>query len=399
MGDHRVTGTVLLTRAGESWSDWADAFALRLAERAADAEAQRTMPPETVREAADAGFFAMLAPPGVGGQGSPFSEFLDVVRRLSQGCASSGWTLSFLALHAWMLCKFGAEAQAEFYRDGAMPLAPAPLAPTGKAIPVEGGYRVSGRWEWATGINHADWVLVNGINPETMEPIFCAMPVQQVEVEDVWHVSGMAATGSQAVILKDVFVPAHLTLPARQMAAGESPGEALHPGSTLRAPLRAGLALVAATPALGAAEAAVEWFTQRMLTKLQAFSGGAKQGDLQTTHLRLGEAMGDVRAARLIWEDAGRTLDREGPNGAATPVEVQVAMRLAAAQVVRLANSAVNTLSAAAGASASMTSAPLQRHLRDLQVMRGHVMFDWDRTAVLVGKVKLGMPTGPADLL
>ncbi len=388
-----------VTRSGEQWSEWADAFALRLADRAAAAEAARAMPDETVAEADAAGFFAMLAPAGVGGQGAQFSAFMDVVRRLSRGCPSSGWTLSFLALHAWMLCKFGAEAQAAFFKDGAIPRAPAPLAPTGKAVPVDGGFRVSGRWEWATGINHSDWLLVNGLNPETMEPIFCAMPVEQAEIDDVWHVSGMAATGSQAVIVRDVFVPAHMTLPARLMAAGASPGEALHPGSTLRAPLRAGLALVAATPALGAAEAAVDWFAERMKTKLQAFSGGARQGDMQTTHLRLGEAMADVRAARLVWEEACRVLDREGPNGAQTPIEVQVALRLAAAQIVRLANTAVNTLGAAAGASASMTSAPLQRHLRDLQVMRGHVMFDWDRTAVLAGKVELGMPTTPADLL
>lgn len=394
-----MTGQVLLTNGGQRWAEWADAFAVRLAERAAEAEAQRTMLPETVQEALDAGFYGMLAPTGVGGQGSSFSEFLDVVRRLSQGCASSGWTLSFLALHAWMLCKFGPEAQAEFFKDGAMPLAPAPLAPTGTATPVDGGYIVAGRWEWATGINHADWVLVNGIDTETRIPIFCAMPVGQAEIEDVWHVSGMAATGSQAVMVRDVFVPVHMTLAAPLMGAGASPGEALHPGSTLRAPLRAGLALVAATPALGAAEAAIEWYTQRMKTKLQAFSGGAKQGEMQTTHLRLGEAMGDVRAARLIWDEACRVLDREGPNGADTPLDVQVGLRLAAAQIVRLANSAVNTLSAAAGASASLLSAPLQRQLRDLQVMRGHVMFDWDRTAVLAGKVALGFPTSPADLL
>lgn len=390
---------ILQTRAGERWTDWADAFAGRLAERARDAEAQRTLPPETVREAHDAGFFGMLAPVTAGGQGAGFGDFLDVVRRLSQGCASSGWTLSFLALHAWMLCKFGHEAQAELFRDGAMPLAPAPLAPTGKALAVDGGYRVSGRWEWATGINHADWLLVNGLDTTTMEPIFCAMPIGKGEIEDVWHVSGMAATGSQAVVVRDVFVPAHMTLPARLMGAGASPGEALHPGSTLSYPLRAGLALAAATPALGAAEAALEGFTRRMKTKLQAFSGGAKQGEVPTTHLRLGEAMADVSAARLTWEAAARMLDREGANGADMAVADQVWLRLAAAQIVRLANQAVNTLAAAAGASASLSSAPLQRQLRDLQVMRGHVMFDWDRTAVLAGKVTLGFPTTPADLL
>lgn len=391
--------TTLRTHDGQTWADWADAMALRLAERAPEAERLRALQDVTMQEARDAGFFALLAPVTAGGQGASFAEFLDVVRRLSTGCASSAWVLSFLSLHAWMLCKFPAEAQAEFFRDGQMPLAPAPLAPTGTAVRVDGGYRVSGRWEWATGINHSDWVLVNAIDLESKEPRFCAMRVSEVEVEDVWHTSGMASTGSNAVVVRGVVVPEHMTLPARQMAAGASPGEILHPHSTLTFPLRAGLALVAATPAVGAAEAALDWFTQRMKTKQQAFSGGASQADVQTTHLRLGEALAQVRAMRLVWEDARAALEREGPNGASASIPAQVALRLAAAQVVRLANSAIDTMAAAAGASASMLSAPLQRHLRDVQVIRGHVMYDWDRTCVLAGKVELGFATGPADLI
>lgn len=390
---------MLRTRGGQLWSDWADAMALRLAERALDAERLRALHSETLAEADAAGFFALLAPTTIGGQGASFSQFLDVVRRLSTGCASAAWTLSFLSLHAWMLCKFPAEAQAEFFRDGAMPLAPAPLAPTGKAEVADGGYRVSGRWEWATGINHADWVLVNAIDTAAGEPRFCAMRVHEVEVEDVWFMAGMASTGSNAVRVRDVFVPEHMTLPARQMAAGASPGEALHPGSTLSYPLRATLAMVAATPAVGAAEAALAWFTQRMRTKQQAFSGGAPQAEVQTTHLRLGEALADVRALRLVWNDACAAIEREGPLGADASIHAQVALRLAASQVVRLANQAIDTMARAAGASAAMLQAPLQRHLRDVQVMRGHVMFDWDRTGVLAGKVELGFPTGPTDLI
>lgn len=387
------------TRTGQDWSNWADAMSARLALRAQAAEAARTLQQETVDEAATAGFFGLLAPVTAGGQGATYAEFLDVVRRLGQGCASGAWTLSFLALHAWMLAKFGAEAQAELFRDGAMPLAPAPLAPTGKAEKVEGGYRISGRWEWATGVNHADWVIVNCLEADTMIPRFCTVRLDAVQVVDVWKVAGMAATGSNVVTADNVFVPDHMTLPASQMAAGHSPGEALHPDSTLSYPLRAALALAAATPALGAAEGAVEAFTQRMKTKLAAFSGGAKQGDNPSTHLRLGEALASVRAARLVWADAIRQLEAEGPNGAQTPVETSVAIRLAGADIVRLANRAIDILAAAAGASSSFLDAPLQRHLRDVQVMRGHVMFDWDRTAVLAGRVAMGQPTTPADLL
>lgn len=384
--------------ASEGRAAWADAFSARLADRAQAAEQARRLSDDTIAEAQKAGFFALLAPSSVGGQSASFSEFLDIVRRLGQGCASSAWTLSFLALHAWLLCKFQPELQDELFRDGAMPMAPAPLAPTGKGEAVEGGYRISGRWEWATGVNHAQWAMVNCIEATAMGPRFCVVPLSDLAVEDVWRTAGMAATGSNTIVAHDVFVPEHRTVPAMLLKLASSPGEAVHPGTNVRFPMSATLCLVAATPALGAAEGALAAFTARMKAKLQAYSG-AKQGELPATHLRLGEALATVRAARLVWEDAVRLLERDGHLGHETPLDTLLAIRLASADVVRLANQAANTLAAAAGASSGFLDAPLQRHLRDLQMMRGHVMFDWDRTAQIAGKVALGQEPAAADLL
>ena len=377
---------------------WADDFSARLGARAQQAEEQRRLPDATLNEAQAANFFGLLAPMSLGGAERSFAEFLDVVRRLGQGCASSAWTLSFLALHVWLLCKFEPALQDELFKDGGWPLAPAPLAPTGKARKAPGGYQISGRWEWATGINHADWVMVNCLEDGAMGPRFCVLPLADVVVEDVWRTAGMAATGSNTIVASDVFVPEHRTLAAVLLKFAPSPGEALHPGTTVVYPMTATLGLVAATPALGAAEGALAAFTERMKAKVQAYSG-AKQGELPVTHLRLGEAIATVRAARLIWEDAVRLLERDGHHGHQTPMETLLALRLAAADIVRLANQATNSLAAAAGASSGFLNAPLQRHLRDLQMMRGHVMFDWDRTAQIAGKITLGQEPAASDLL
>lgn len=379
------------------WPAWADAFAGRLAERAEAAEAARRLPEATVAEARDAGFFGLLVPPANGGAGASFATWLDVVRRMGAGCASSAWTLSFLSLHAWLLCKFEPALQAELFAGGALPLAPAPLAPTGKAEKVEGGYRVSGRWDWATGVRHADWAMVNGVEAGGV-PRFCVLPMSDLAVEDVWRTSGMCATASDTLVARDVFVPEHRTLSAIQLKFLPSPGEAIHPGTTVGYPMTATLALVASSPALGAAEGALAAYTARMREKVQAYSG-ARQGELPATHLRLGEAIATVRAARAVWDDAIRRLERDGQKGHETPVETLLAIRLAAADVVRLSNVAANGLAAAAGASSGFLSAPLQRHLRDLQMMRGHVVFDWDRTAQIAGRIALGGEPGAADLL
>lgn len=381
------------------WSHWADAMSGRLADRAREAETLRSIPEATMAEGHEAGLFGMLVPTARGGDGASFSTFLDVVRRLGAGCASSAWTLSFMSLHAWLLCKFEPALQDELFAGGAIPMAPAPLAPTGRAEKVEDGYRVTGKWEWASGVNHGDWVMVNCIEAGSPVPRFCVLPIADVAVQDVWHVAGMAATGSNTITATDVFVPEHRTLQAHLLKLMPSPGEALYPGTTVRYPMGPVLAIVACTAALGAAEGGLAIFTERMRNKIQAHTGGAKAVDSPATHLRLGEAMATVRAARLVWEDAIARLERDGPMGHETPLDTLAAIRLASADVVRLANVALNTLGAAAGASAGFLDFPLQRHLRDVQMMRGHVVYDWDRAAQIGGKIALGLPPSPADLL
>jgi alkylation response protein AidB-like acyl-CoA dehydrogenase len=370
-----------------------------LADRAHEAEALRRLPESTIERAQASGFFEGLMPVRYGGAAQGFPAFLDRVRRMGAACTSSAWTLSFLALHAWLLCKFDREAQEELFSIGRAPRTPAPLAPTGAAEKVEGGFRVTGRWEWATGVLHADWVMVTCNEAGTIGPRFCLLTPDQVEVEDNWHVAGMAGTGSNAVRAANAFVPAHRTIEAIRLKFGQSPGELLHRDDPRIAyPLGPTLALVAATPALGAAEGALAWFEGRMREKLQAYSG-TRHAELPATHLRLGEALAEVRAARLVWENAVRRLVEIGPSGSAAPLEALAEIRLACAHVVRLANTAVNTLGAAAGASAGYTSAPLQRQLRDLQMIRGHVVYDWDRAAQIAGKLALGVQPSPADML
>lgn len=378
--------------------DWIAPFVERLRVRAADAEDTGRLPAETVASAAAEGFFSTLTPRAYGGEERSFADVLDQSRRMAHGCTSSAWTLSFLALHAWLMCKFQPELQRELFAGGEPPLVAAPLAPTGRAEPVEGGYRVSGRWEWATGIRHANWAMVSCLEPESPAPLFCVLPAGEVEVEDNWHVAGMSATGSNAIRVAGAVVPRHRTLSAIYLKLGRSPGEAIHDCATLAYPLGPTLALVAATPALGAAEAAVACFEARIREKVQAYSG-RRQLEVATTQMRLGEALATVRAAHLVWRDAIRQLEEIGPLGNEAPVEKLAAIRLAAAHVVRLANDVANGLAAAAGASSGYLSAPLQRILRDLQMIRGHVVFDWDRAAQIGGKIALGFPPDIADLL
>jgi alkylation response protein AidB-like acyl-CoA dehydrogenase len=299
-------------------------------------------------------------------------------------------------LHGWMLSKFPAEGRAELFADGPVALAPAPLAPTGTVEGAPGGYRLTGRWEWATGVEHADWVLVHAVQTEPeFTTFFLVVPRSEVTVDDVWFTSGMCATGSNTVRVENCFVPSHRVVPAAALLLGGEPvggdGMAGHPVPSV-------LALVAAAPALGAAEAAVDLFRDRLMTRVLAYSLGDHQREQPAAQVRLATAMSDLAAARVRWDAAIETLVEACVVG--EPVEeMRVATRLAAAATVRASRSVIGTVCEGAGASVYRLSSPLQRLQRDVEVLKGHVIFDWDRTAELAGRFALGFGLRPTDMV
>jgi alkylation response protein AidB-like acyl-CoA dehydrogenase len=208
-------------------------------------------------------------------------------------------------MHGWLLSKFPAEGRAELFADGPVVLAPAPLAPTGMVTVVDGGYRLTGRWEWATGVMHSDWVLVHAIQTEPeFTTLFLVVPRAEVEVDDIWFTSGMRATGSNTLRIENRFVPHYRAMPARSMSYG---GASLEGDGLAGHPVLSVLALVAAAPALGAAEAAVDLFKRRLAERVLAYSLGDRQREQPASQVRLATALSDLRSARLRWDAASQT--------------------------------------------------------------------------------------------
>lgn len=367
-----------------------------LAERAGEAETLRRLPDATVDDARRATLLHAVVPFSLGGHGLGLDALAQGTRMMGHACPASAWTLSFLMLHGWLLSKFPAEARAELFADGSLALAPAPLAPTGSVDVVDGGYRLTGRWEWATGVEHSDWVLVHAVQTEPeFTTLFLVVPRTEVQVDDVWFTSGMRATGSNTVRIDDRFVPSHRVMPATELLFGAAPvdgdGMARHPVPSV-------LALVAAAPALGAAEAAVELFRDRLMERVLAYSLGDRQREQPAAQVRLATAMSDLTAARVRWDAAIDTLVGSCADGEPSE-ELRVATRVTAAATVRASQSIIGAVCDGAGASIYRLSSPLQRLQRDVEVLKGHVIFDWDRTAELAGRFALGFGLRPTDMV
>lgn len=374
------------------------ALAPRLAERATEAEDLRRLPDATMADAFAAGLFDAVVPTSLGGRGLGLRDLANGTRELAHGCPASGWTLSFLVLHAWLLAKLPPAGRELLYADGAIPLAPAPLAPTGRAEIADGGLRISGRWDWATSVMHADWVMVHAVQTEpAFETWFAVLPIAEVEVEDVWFMSGMRATGSNTVVVRDRFVPDALTLRGRSLLDGT--GDQPAGDGMAGLPVPPVLAMTAAATALGAAEAAVELYQERLAERVLAYSLGDKAAEQPGAQMRLASAMSDVAAARRYWDATIDALEAAARSDAGVDEALRVATRLAAADTVRRSRLVIDAVCAGAGASVQKLSHPLQRLQRDVDTLQGHVIFDWDRATELAGRHALGFPLRPADMV
>lgn len=374
-------------------------FISRLGERAAEAEELRRLPPATISDYRESGLAGLLLPARYGGQQADFPQILDPVRRMAHGCASSAWTLAFYTLHNWMLALFGEQAQDEVFADGPV-LCPAPLAPTGRGVPDGDGIRLSGRWSWATGVMDADWIMVGAIcgPDDAAYPALVLLPATDIAVEDVWHTAGMRATGSNDVVIEDVWVPAHRLVKVVDIYSGTAPGAALHDASAYRWPMVPALALVAAMPALGAAEQVADLFAQRLSERVMAYSGAAQKNQ-PAAQIRLGDARVRLRALHgLLADTVGRIQDAVDARDRISRA-VRADARAAAAHIVHESRSVIADLLEASGASVHFLSNPMQRARRDVDIICGHVVFDYDTARELAGALEVGVKISPISMI
>lgn len=368
-----------------------DEFVTALARRATEAEQLRRLPDDTVRDLVASGFTELLVPARYGGQQAPFADILDPVRRLAHGCTSSAWTIGFLTLHNWMLALFGEQAQEEAFANRPF-LAPAPLAPTGRGLPVDGGIRLTGRWSWATGVMHGNWIIVSALcGPDDgIYPALALLPMRDATVEDVWHTDGMRATGSNDAVVTDAFVPEYRLVRVTDIYGGTAPGAGLHESTTYRWPMVPALAFLAAMPALGSAERVTEIYTQRLAERVLPYEG-VMQKDKPIAQAHLAGAQVRLRSMRALMADTVGEIETVVASGDPVDKQLRAQGRLAAAHIVAESRAVINDLLGSGGASIHFLSNPMQRFKRDVDVLSGHVIFDYDTSRELAGALSLGL--------
>lgn len=364
-----------------------------IAKEAVHGEANRRVSQNVVDGIFDADLFRIVVPTSLGGHGLGLVELSEVTRVMAHGCPATAWTMSFLMLHAWMLSKLPEQGRSEVFAETVTPFAPAALAPTGTAVASGEGFVVNGRWDWGTGLAHASWVMVHAIEEGTgFASRFFVIPVEEVLVDDVWFTSGMRATSSNSIIVNNVFVPEYRSIVALSLldSTVSVAGDGL-----AGLPVMSALALMAAAPAIGAGERAARLFQERLSNRVLAYTLGNKAIDQPASQIRLATVNDLVKTALERWRNAMDTI----VNAETASPALRVDARLAAASVVKTVRQAVNIACEGSGASVYFESHPLQRIQRDLETMKGHVIFDWDRTAEMAGRYTLSNEIRPGDMV
>lgn len=369
-----------------------------LLERAPEAERLRRLPQATIDDMKASGYLSAFRTRYWGGPGLGLSALANGARIMAQGCASTAWTITFLAQHTWMFAKANLELQKELLGTEFGGFQAGTLARVGKLVPAEGGYRVTARTDWNSGIMHSDWVNCKALIEGDNRLMMVVMPVKDVKIEDVWHISGLRGTGSNVMVADDVFVPAHRVQPSQEFQG--TTAHPVHDGEPFASyPFLPVVYCTVSAVALGTAEAAVEEFRRMLLDRTLAFSGGQKQLEQPLAQMRLGEAIGQLRTVQMLWHAMVKlVIDTCEPRGQLTPTQ-RVGIRIAATQVVHGVRRLLDdTIMPNCGGGMYYETAPLQRRQRDIEVLKGHAMFDWDRGFQLLGKTELGIEPAPTDL-
>ena len=363
-----------------------------LRERAARTEQLRQIPPETVQDLVSSGLIRIGNPRRYGGQGVEMDTAFDVAWELSRGCGSTGWCYALWTAHNWWLGHFPEQAQDEFFTGGPDTLFSSGLNPaSGKAEPVAGGFRISGRWGFSSGCDAASWAMVAIAGPGPGELLWLLLPRGSYEIVDTWFAAGMRGTGSKDIVIKDAFVPAHRVVDPDRCGADDMTGWKFHGRLSYRAPLRCLAGWDLAAPLVGIAQGAIDEFT----SPLQRTSGPGRTADSVALQLRLAEAAAEVDAARSLHRhDIREILDRAARGEPFTELD-RLRYRRDKAFVARLCVRAVDRLFEATGARAVLDTEPIQRCHRDVHAASHHAALSWDLVAEQFGRQALGLSPSP----
>jgi indole-3-acetate monooxygenase len=378
---------------GEALLDAARELAPAIIGMRDDIERERRLPSSLVDAMRNAQLFELWLPKTLGGPELHPVDFLRIIEELSSADASAGWCATVHGVYSRLLGSLSDTTAREIVASRAV--IAGTLNPTGRARVIDGGYRVSGRWGYGSGIDHSAWTIGNCVVEDESGPRrspsgapelrFMLVPTSDVEIMDTWRVGGMRGTGSHDFRIENLFVPERYSIPAFVT-------QATQPGALYRMPMMSLFAFALASVTLGVARAALDAFIELAGAKTPMGSTVMLR-DKTSVQADFARAETMVRAARAFIVEAVEQQWAEITAGQAPSLAKRAAMRQASTFAGEASVRAVDLVYAAAGGSAIYESGRLDRCFRDVHVAVQHIGLATNNYEP-AGRVLLGLDPG-----
>ena len=328
-------------------------------------DSERRIPEEITNRMADEGFFRLLIPRSLGGAELAHPDFRKIVRIFAEADASAGWCMNQNNVFSTNSARVQEETAHEVWTVQRNVVTNGPPMPYTRADVVDGGYRISGRWNFSSGIPHATWVaaLTPVYHPEESEPSemrTMLLPKGEVKLLDVWNVGGLRGTGSHSFEVKDAFIPAARSYPTT--------AESREPGPLYYIPTTLLFCSGFATVALGAARAGLDSAIELAIGKTQMGSETSLR-DESTTQRLVGEAEAIWNSARAFLDESANAMWEGICRNRDLTTEERIRVRLSSTHAIRQSAAVVDIAYTLCGSSAIFAVNPIQRRFQDVHAI------------------------------
>lgn len=359
-------------------------------ERAAQGEKLRRVPDNTIADLIDTKLLRICQPARFGGSEVGWDILCEMSIEMARGDGSQAWVANVYAEHPYIVAMFQDDAQHEVWDDNPDILISASLLPVGgRTEKVDGGYRLTGKWPFASGIHHAGWAIIGEmaeVEDGERDHLLFLIPRKDFAIDDDWFTVGMSGTGSASVVLDATFVPSHRTIRAKDILAGMTPGSRLNNAPLYRMPLVGFAQTALAAVPIGTALGMVDDFKSLVRAKGKARPPIA---GLELLHARFAESAAEIHAASMLLVEASRrNMNKLADGVALTEADAAVTMR-DSGYALLLAKRASTRVFEATGAHGTYLSTPIQRGFRDVEVAGNHGSLAWDRSAMRYAQATL----------
>lgn len=355
--------------------DRVEAVSTYLAGQAEEAEALGRLPEATAKQILDTGIIRVLQPSNFGGYQADPRIFFEGVMKMASRCGASGWVAGIVGVHPWELALLSEQAQSDVWESDPDTWICSSYMPGGRARKVDGGYLMSGKWQFSSGSDHCDWAFLGGFVEESGSgaPTIYHFLIPKTDyriIEESWKVVGLCGTGSNDLVMDETFVPAYRAIPSADVFNSSDRTDV---APLYRYPYAAVFPNAITGSIIGMAEGALECVLARQ--RLRAHPRNGNYADDPYTNESVGEAASEIAASRA--QLMANLVEIQDLLTAGQPIPMSLRVRVRRDQVRGSwrAVSALDELFARSGGGGLRTvDNPLQRLWRDAHAGLNHTI-------------------------